>query len=243
MNDSFYKFPSTPHLTTLEGVVVRGDKVLSKAEQDDFLLNKLIVEEKVDGANLGISFDSEGGLLCQNRGAYLTFPAVGQWKKLEQWLQPKLDLLFEILTDRYILFGEWCWAQHSVHYNHLPDWFLGFDLYDKHEKKFLSVMRRNELFEQMEVTKVPQVAQGRFSLSEIELMLAQSKISDDPAEGLYLRAEHGQWLTKRAKLVRSSFIQAVDEHWSRAPIRSNTLASTVWEGKSAVLDKNEETSS
>ncbi|MDF7798465.1 RNA ligase family protein [Pontiellaceae bacterium B1224] len=243
MNDSFYKFPSTPHLTTLEGMVVRGDKVMSKAEQDDFLLNKLIVEEKVDGANLGISFDSEGSLLCQNRGSYLSFPAVGQWKKLAQWLEPKLELLLEILTDRYILFGEWCYAQHSVHYNHLPDWFLAFDIFDKHEEKFLSISHRNKLLERMEVTKVPQLAHGHFSLSEIELMLAQSKISGDPAEGLYLRADNGQWLMKRAKLVRSSFIQSVEKHWSRSSIKPNKLAPTVWEGQNTVLDKNEETSS
>ena len=40
-------------------------------------------------------------------------------------------MLFEILSEKFILFGEWCYAQHSIFYDRLPDWFLGFDIYDK----------------------------------------------------------------------------------------------------------------
>ncbi len=55
MKADFFKFPSTPHLATLPGVDIRGDKVLSGSERDEFLRHDLIVEEKADGANLGIS--------------------------------------------------------------------------------------------------------------------------------------------------------------------------------------------
>ena len=83
MNDSFFKFPSTPHLAALPDVDIREDKVLSESERFDFLRHSLVVEEKVDGANLGISFDSEGNIRAQNRGAYLYPPRSGQWKKLD----------------------------------------------------------------------------------------------------------------------------------------------------------------
>lgn len=225
MKDDFFKFPSTPHLTTLKGVDVRGDKVLSESDRLAFLRSEIFIEEKVDGANLGISFDSDGKLILQNRGSYLHLPGTGQWKKFDEWLNPKMDALFEILTDRYILFGEWCYAQHSVFYNHLPDWFLGFDLYDKQAKKFLSVERRNQLFKQMRIHRVPQLGHGAYSFFEIEKLLAQSRISHEPAEGLYLRVGQGAWLLKRAKLVRASFIQSVDEHWSRSSIKPNQLDS------------------
>jgi len=229
MIGDFFKFPSTPHLTTLEGVEVRGDKVLSEAERLEFLRHEIIVEEKVDGANLGISFDSEGNLFLQNRGSYLKFSASGQWKQLDQWLNPRMDALFETLTDRYILFGEWCYAQHSVYYNHLPDFFLGFDIYDKQAEKFLSADRRDKLFKKMGLKGVPQLRNGHYSFEEIKKLLAQSKISDEPAEGLYFRVDNGDWLLKRAKLVRSSFIQSVDEHWSRRAIKPNRLDPKVWE--------------
>lgn len=37
--------------------------------------------------------------------------------------------------------------KHSIHYRELPDYFLVFDIYEKNEKKFLSVKERNKLIE------------------------------------------------------------------------------------------------
>lgn len=223
MKDDFFKFPSTPHLATLAGVDIRGDKVLSESERDEFLQHDLVVEEKVDGANLGISFDSEGNIRAQNRGAYLHLPGSGQWKKLGDWLAPRTDTLFEHLSDNFILFGEWCYAQHSVFYNQLPDWFLGFDVYDKQFNRFLSSKRRDALFREMCVAQVPVLAHGHFAYPEVQKFLSTSKLSVQPAEGIYLRFDQDDWLAQRAKLVRPAFIQAVEQHWSRSAIRPNRL--------------------
>ena len=87
MKDNFFKFPSTPHLAALPDVDIRGDKVFSESERHEFLKHHLVVEEKIDGANLGISFDSEGNIRTQNRGAYLYPPRLGQWKKLGDCLR------------------------------------------------------------------------------------------------------------------------------------------------------------
>lgn len=228
MRDDFFKFPSTPHLATLEGVEVREDKVLSELECDEFLQHELVIEEKVDGANLGISFDNDGTLFLQNRGSYLHLPGVGQWKKLDQWLNSKTDALFEVLSDRYILFGEWCYAQHSVFYNCLPDWFLGFDLYDKHEHEFQSTKLRDIALSKMDIAKVPFLGSGHYSFLDLKHILSQSHISGEPAEGLYLRIDMGDYLMQRAKLVRPSFIQSVEEHWYRSAIKPNRLNSNVW---------------
>jgi len=223
MKDEFYKFPSTPHLTLLGDVEVRGDKVMSESERNEFLRHELVVEEKVDGANLGISFDAEGNIRAQNRGAYLHLPSTGQWKKLSEWLSPRTDVLFEQLTDRYMIFGEWCYAQHSVTYDRLPDWFLGFDVFDKSAAKFFSCSRRDEMFQSLGMFQVPVIKRGQFSLSELNSFLSLSKFSDKPAEGLYLRFDRGGWLEQRAKLVRPVFIQSVVQHWSRSSIRANRL--------------------
>jgi ATP-dependent RNA circularization protein (DNA/RNA ligase family) len=223
VKDDFFKFPTTPHLAILGDVDIRGDKVISESDRDEFLQHDLVVEEKLDGANLGISFDSDGNIRAQNRGAYLHLPGSGQWKKLEGWLSLRTDVLFESLTDRYILFGEWCYARHSVFYNRLPDWFLGFDIYDRQSGRFLSSERRDAFFKKIRIVKVPMIARGHFNLLELKNLMLQSKFSDKPAEGLYLRLDHGEWLAQRAKLVRPAFIQAVKQHWSRSAIRPNRL--------------------
>ena len=223
MKEDFFKFPSTPHLATMPGVDIRGDKVLSELERDEFLTHEVTVEEKVDGANLGISFDSEGNIRAQNRGAYLHLPGSGQWKKLGDWLTPRTDTLFEHLSDHFILFGEWCYAQHSVFYDRLPDWFLGFDIYDKRFDRFLTSKHRDDLFTKMSIAQVPVLASGHFAYPKVQKFLLTSKLSNQPAEGIYLRFDQDDWLAQRAKLVRPAFIQTVEQHWSRSTIRPNRL--------------------
>ncbi len=60
-----------------------------------------------------------------------------QWKKLEEWIDQRQSRLFDVLLDQYILFGEWCYATHSVYYGRLSDYFIGFDVYDKETSRFL----------------------------------------------------------------------------------------------------------
>ena len=228
MSKDFFKFPSTPHLAILGGNAVRDDKVMSERESEEFLRHELVVEEKVDGANLGIAFNSSGNLRTQNRGAYLPAPFSGQWTQLSAWLAPRRDVLFDALTDQLILFGEWCYAQHSILYDRLPDWFLGFDIFDKNKERFFSCQRRDALLRRVDIAGVPELKRGRFSLQELKRLLAKSRLSENPAEGLYLRFDEGEWLGQRAKLVRPEFIQAVEEHWSRKGIKPNRLG---WEAR------------
>ena len=228
MNEDFFKFPSTPHLAVLGNNIFRDDKVMSEPQREAFLRHKLVVEEKVDGANLGISFDSLGNLKVQSRGAYLPAPYSGQWKKLSEWLAPKTDLLFEVLKDQHILFGEWCYAQHSVYYDRLPDWFLGFDIFHKKNLKFFSCQRRDKMLHEIGISQVPLIKRGNFSLTELANLLSNSQLGGTPAEGIYLRFDDGDWLGQRAKLVRPEFLQAIEEHWSRRRIEPNRLGREAW---------------
>ena len=221
----FCKFPVTPHLAVPSGMSVRSDKVMTKNEREEFLKNELIIEEKVDGANLGISFDSYGNVRVQNRGEYLEYPYAGQWKRLNEWLELRTDRLFEELVDRYILFGEWCYAKHSISYDHLPDWFLGFDILDKKGMRFLSSARRDLMLSRLRLATVPMIGKGRFSRKDLDSLLTISCLGKEYAEGLYLRLEERDWLKQRAKLIRPAFTQSMEQHWSRCAIKQNTLIS------------------
>lgn len=228
MNPNFFKFPSTPHLTVLGTGSVRDDKVFSQQERDAFLKHEVIVEEKIDGANLGISFDGSGAVHVQNRGDFLSKPYPGQWKKLESWLESNLNFLFDVLHDQYILFGEWCFARHSVEYDDLPSWFLGFDIYDRASGHFLSCAMRNHLLMQMRICRTPLLGRGRFTFQDLQLFFKPSCFGKKPSEGIYLRHDQDEWLAARAKLVRPEFVQAIDVHWSRAGITPNKLNKNVF---------------
>ena len=124
----FFRFPHTPHLAWLASGTPRDDKVLSPDEAKALLDHAVVVEEKLDGANMGISFNSEGVLHVQNRGQYLNKPYGGQFSRLDEWLVIREDALFDVLGDQLMLFGEWCAAQHSLDYEALPDWFHSFQM-------------------------------------------------------------------------------------------------------------------
>lgn len=219
----FFKFPSTPHLAVPGGTDLRDDKVFTQEERDEFLLHELVVEEKIDGANLGISFDTGGNPLVQNRGEYLQPPFEGQWKKLGEWLSLHLDPLFDNLSDRYTLFGEWCYARHSIFYDRLPDWFIGFDLYDRKTDIFLPTSVRDAALARMGIPIVPLIACGHFTLQELTTFFVDSQFGSAPAEGLYLRCNGQTQIENRAKLVRPHFIQSTERHWSRSRMEPNSL--------------------
>ena len=225
----FFRFPHTPHLAWLGQGQPRDDKVLSLDDVAAFLDGEVLVEEKVDGANLGFSVDDEGELRAQNRGSFLDPERCHpQFKSLFSWLAPRREALADALFPDLMLFGEWCYAIHSVAYTRLPDWFLAFDVYDRAEGRFWSAVRREALVRELGLAAVPQLGAGRYDLAGLMGLLASSRLSDAPAEGLYLRRDEGEWLAARAKLVRPEFTQAIEEHWSRGPLRVNVRRSDVW---------------
>lgn len=220
----FFRFPHTPHLAWLAAGKPRGDKVLAPHEARELLSAEVVVEEKVDGANLGVSVAEDGTLRAQNRGKYLDLDAPeGQWKPLKRWLLPHRDALVDALWPDLVLFGEWCYAVHSVRYTRLPDWFLAFDVYDRRSGEFWSADRRNELLAPLNITPVPELGRGRYTLESLKEALGHSRLTDGPAEGLYVRREADGLLRARAKLVRPEFVQAIEEHWSKRELEENQL--------------------
>jgi hypothetical protein len=223
----FFRFPHTPHLAWLGSGAPRDDKVLSPREQRELLAEEVVVEEKVDGANVGLSLDEEGTLRAQNRGSYLAREhSQPQFKPLFRWLAPREQSLSAALFPHLMLFGEWCYAVHSIRYTRLPDWFLVFDVYDQETGSFWSTDRRDALAHDLGLSTVPALARGRFGLPELQGRLGISRFTDGPAEGLYVRREAGGTLLARAKLVRPEFVQAIDTHWSRRTLETNALGAS-----------------
>lgn len=222
----FFRFPHTPHLAWLGAGTPRDDKVLSPAEARALLEGEVAVEEKLDGANLGVLVDSTGRLLLQNRGQYLLPPLGGQFSRATAWLARHEHELAPALGDTLILFGEWCAARHSVVYDHLPDWFVAFDVYDRAAQKFWNTGRRDAWATALGLAAVPVLARRRMTLAEVEalVMTGTSRFGATPLEGVIVRREGAAFLEQRAKLVRPDFTQAIGEHWRSRRIEWNAIA-------------------
>jgi ATP-dependent RNA circularization protein (DNA/RNA ligase family) len=229
----FFRFPHTPHLAWLGKDEPRDDKVLSAAEAADLMSADVVLEEKVDGANLGFSLSEEGDLRAQNRGQYLTAPHSGQFARLPQWLAIHSgsigDVLLEHAAQGLMLFGEWCAARHSLDYTRLPDWFLLFDVLETTPGRFWSSTRRDELAARLGLATTPRLSSGRFKLAELTAKIHRwpSRFRDGPLEGIVVRRESAEWCERRAKLVRADFTQAIGEHWRNRHLEWNRLAAAV----------------
>ena len=221
----FFRFPHTPHLAWLGEGSPRDDKVLSPSEVTALLAGDVVVEEKLDGANVGLSFAPDGSLRAQNRGQYLAEPHAGQFARLPAWLAQHAEGLRGVLTPNLILFGEWCAARHSLDYAALPDWFLLFDVYDRSVGRFWSSTRRNALAQAAGLATVPQVLQGKTTITALKQLVSTkpSHYRRGPLEGVVIRRESAEWCEARAKLVRPDFTQSIDTHWRKRAIEWNRI--------------------
>ncbi len=154
-----YRYPRTPHL---EGSRLQaGDEGHDQVPYRSLTGRFVVVEEKLDGGNLGISFNAAGELLLQSRGHYL----VGggrerQFSLVKAWAAAHAGWLLARLEDRYVMYGEVMSKKHSVFYDALPHLFLEFDVLDRASGAFLSTARRRQLLADGPVMSVPVLYEG-----------------------------------------------------------------------------------
>lgn len=234
--DSFVKYPRTPHLFGSTGT--DDDKHLGRKESERFVADaSLVVEEKLDGTNVGIHFTSGGRMVLQCRGHEITDGMHPQYDLLKRWTSVKRPGLEQLLGGRFILYGEWLYAKHSVHYRALPHYFFEFDLYDKEAGRFLDLETRLQRLAGTGLQTVPVVHRGPITAEGLRALIGRSAFdsvfdhprtgrTDDVMEGLYLRTEAHGFVTARAKLVRSEFVEKVkqSDHWQHRAMVPNILA-------------------
>lgn len=233
------KYPRTSHLQGSK--LQKGDEDLSQISFSDLLGKHLIIEEKCDGANCGISFSDDCELQLQSRGHYLIGgPREKHWTLFKQWANHHRDRLFDILSNRYIMFLENCFAKHTIFYDLLPHYFLEFDIYDREQDAYLSTDARRGLLGSSPVRSVFVLHEGTIDgLDELvslvrpsyhksgrwrarlmeqalragvepELAARQTDASDD-MEGLYIKVEAEGIVQQRLKWVRHSFLNAITD--------------------------------
>ena len=232
------KYPRTHHI---EGSrFQQGDEELDNVPYKNIKGQYLVIEEKMDGANSGISFTDWGELRLQSRGHYLTGgPREKHFNLFKTWGNVHAPKLWELLGKRYIMYGEWLYAKHTVFYNQLTHYFMEFDILDTETGIFLSTKQRQEMLKDypfIESVKVlyagtdhkkkmlqDLVTQSYFIDDQhLETLknLAQAKNLDEAQvlketdnknlmEGLYLKIETENEVTERYKFVRHSFLSAV----------------------------------
>ncbi len=236
--NTIYKYPRTRHI---EGSgIQKGDEDLDVVALREFAGRYLVVEEKMDGANCAVSFDGDGRLQLQSRGHYL---AGGEREKqfhlLKTWAHRYTRELRAALADRYVMYGEWLYAKHTVFYTDLPHYFMEFDILDKASGIFLSTAQRRDFLRQLPfVVSVKVLHEGPvYALHTLKSLVGPSHFigrnqqmlltelctergldvtralqeteMSGLMEGLYIKVEEEGAVQERYKYVRGGFLQTV----------------------------------
>lgn len=211
------KYPRTRHI---QGSRLQpGDEDLSQVAFDELRGRHLVIEEKVDGAQMGISFTAEGQLRLQSRGHFLTGGSAfeAQFGIVKAWAQTHRAVLREILGSRYIMYGECLYASHTVFYDALPHYFLEFDVWDCEGTVHLSTDLRRILFDSSPVVSVPVLHEGPVStLDELVSLVRPSLYKTARWKEAYERsAEDAGVASDRAwtRVDRSDLAEGVYVKW------------------------------
>ena len=200
------KYGRTLHLPQSPGVG-SDDKV--QHDLGVLVGTQVVVTEKMDGENTTIH--SRG---CHPRSPDARYHPSRDWAKgFAAGVSPQLS------ADERIV-GEYLYARHSIAYDDLPSWYLGFAWIKG--GVFKSWADTLERFEQLGVTSVPVLFKGTFSEGLIEHLVSQ--LDTDRQEGFVIRSadafSESEMSSHVVKYVRANHVTS-DTHWMNTPIVRN----------------------
>ncbi len=200
-------YPRTPHLWP--DAVRPARLVLSAPAVAHWLHEPVVVEEKLDGANVSLWWDD--GVQVASRGGVGSMDRAGQLGRLRAWAAQRAEPLQVLLADGSVLYGEWLWLRHGVAYDRLPDWLVALDLWHP-EHGFADLSGRDERCARAGLCMPPRLFNGVLgSRKTVLALLRTSEFSTTyPAEGLVLRSHDG----RRCKFVAPGFRRREDSSWA-----------------------------
>lgn len=209
------KYGRTFHLPWSPGAH-DDDKTLNDASQ--FYRKRVIVTKKMDGENTSAysdghvharSIDSKGG---EDRA----------------WVKSFLvnNVCFN-LPDGWRVCGENLWAEHSIQYDDLPSYFMGFSIWDEKSR----CLRWDDTlvwFELLGIVPVPVLYDGLFE--DCDFKAIEKSLNFEKDEGYVIRFagefNYGQFKNCVAKFVRAGHVRTT-KHWRAGrSFTSNKLKGT-----------------
>ncbi len=196
-------------------------KEISKMSSDDFELDtpvnfpiECFVQEKVDGANMGVSW--KDGPILRNRSHILkkgyietNTPAKIQFRSAWNWLHKHSDEIKTIIrkyNSPLTIYGEWMFAKHSIFYDKLPDLFLAYDIWSVEDRKFLAPDVVSKLLNK---TSIKYIKSDYLTINSIDDLIVlserNSNYRDGICEGIVLKTSGYLFVEKSFKVVNRFF--------------------------------------
>lgn len=204
------KYGRTYHLPISQGTS-SDDKVLNDLSA---LRNasEVVFTEKMDGENTTIF---SGG--CHPRS-----PDAG-YHPSRDWMKAFAASISPALEDNERIIGEYLFARHSIAYESLESYFLGFGWI--RDQKFQSWDQTELRFRELGIHSVPVLYRGEFTDESVASIISGLDFSRQ--EGFVVRSaasfSEDQMKSHLAKYVRSGHVES-ETHWMKGEIVKNGLA-------------------
>ena len=200
-----YKYPRTPRLPWSQNAT-SDDKTL--ANVDHFIGKRVIVTEKMDGENTTMYSDHIHARSLDSGDHPSRHWVKRFWNSINFYIPKGLRVC-----------GENMYAKHSIPYDNLPSYFLGFSVWDQHNYA-MSWLNTIEWFKLLGITPVPVLYEGIFEEPTLR------NLYHSHMEGYVVRVansfHYDDFGMKVAKFVRKNHVQT-DEHWMYSAIIPNKL--------------------
>ncbi len=203
------KYGRTFHLPTSLSAT-SDDKIMALVE--GLMVTDLLITEKMDGENTTIH--------CE--GTHARSPD-SRYHPSRDWLKAFAAGISPQLSTEERIVGENLYAKHSVRYEQLPSYFMGFSwIVGDRIQSWDATLKR---FEELGITPVTVLFRGPFSAGLFERLADQ--LDCDRQEGFVARDAadfcEAEMPTRMGKYVRANHVQS-ETHWTKTKLVPNKLA-------------------
>lgn len=202
-------YPRVPYLWEPDGGAT-GDRVVPVAERAAWLRRPVVVEEKLDGANVAIWW-ADGRPQVASRGGPGAMDRAGQLGPLRARVDKQYGPLRALLAAGDVLYAEWLWLTHTVGYDRLPDHLVALDIWGP-DAGFTDLPDRDGRLRRSGLVGPPRLFAGVLATADALLALMDtSRFGSNPMEGVVLRRTDG----RICKVVRPGFVRAGNDRIGR----------------------------
>ena len=205
-----YKYPRTPHLPQSPG-----------ATSDD---KRLVDTRHLQGRLVSVSVKMDGENTTCLKHCFHARSLDGLHDETQAWMAAFHASFAYQLGEFERVCGENVYAKHSLHYQDLKSYFLGYSVWDE-TNTALSIEDTLIRFTELGITPVDELYRGVFT-DNLVRDLAQA-MDFTKQEGFVIRLcepfPYDQFGQSVAKYVRKGHVQT-DKHWRQQPLVKNLLS-------------------
>jgi hypothetical protein len=208
----------------------KGKKCLEEDEVKALLEGHVTMDEKIDGGVLGLAWDGLRPLVVGKHSMVNYDLSSKKFYGLREWIYDNYNRISEIPLG-WVVYGEWVRREHHIPYDGLPNYFVGFDVFDGTIRHgFLNHVDRSIFLYDIGFAEVPFVYSGtNLGIEDIICITEgvggvsnRSRFnSKEIIEGLVIRNDNGLI----GKYVRREFMDSIEENILNLPLVENKLAS------------------